>query len=52
MMIPYGGFEFSTTINARPEKAKETDAFFDIVPGVTRRACRNHEKAGTAAPAS
>jgi hypothetical protein len=28
MGVPYGGFEFSTTINAGPEKAKETDTVF------------------------
>ncbi|HYS63543.1 MAG TPA: hypothetical protein VEN30_06960 [Paraburkholderia sp.] len=50
MVIPYGGFEFPTTINAMPEKAKGTEASFDIVPGITRRASRGNEKAGTAKP--
>jgi hypothetical protein len=51
MGIPFRGFEFSTTINARPEKAKETDTSFDVVPGVRRRALRSNKKAGTEVPA-
>jgi hypothetical protein len=30
MGIPYRGFEFSTTINAGPEKAKEMDTVFSL----------------------
>jgi hypothetical protein len=51
MIFPYGDFEFPTTINAIPEKAKDTEATFDIVSGLTRCAARSNKKAGTKAPA-
>ncbi|NPT59976.1 hypothetical protein [Paraburkholderia elongata] len=50
MMIPYGGFEFSTTINAGPEKAKTTDASFDILSGFTRSGSRRNEKSRDRSP--
>jgi hypothetical protein len=50
MGVPYGDFEFSTTINARPEKAKETDVSFNIVPGITRRGSGRNKKSRDRSP--
>jgi hypothetical protein len=51
MIVPYGDFEFPTTIIAIPEKAKDTETTFAIVFGLTRRGARSNKKAGTKAPA-
>jgi hypothetical protein len=51
MVFPFGEFEFSTTINAIPEKAKGTDVSFDIVPDIACRVAGGNKKAGTAVPA-
>jgi hypothetical protein len=46
MVFPLWDFEFSTTINAIPEKAKGTEISFDIVSGVACRVARGNKKAG------
>jgi hypothetical protein len=41
-----GDLDFSTTINAIPEKAKDSEATFDIVSGIAHRAACSNKKAG------